>query len=111
MASSGKDSTSVDIQQIKSAQSEGNALIIDVRSREEFKNGHLVEADLNYDYNSGEFAEKYHQLDKSKTYYLHCRSGARSGKAAAMMRKNGYKAHNIGGYEELVQAGFTSKNG
>ncbi|NBC26150.1 MAG: rhodanese-like domain-containing protein [Bacteroidetes bacterium] len=85
-------------------------IIIDVRTPAEYRKGHLAVADLQYDFNSGEFEEKVDELDKDRTYYLYCRSGNRSGKAAEMMKTRGFEdVHNIGGYNDLVSAGFETK--
>ncbi|MCU0390255.1 MAG: rhodanese-like domain-containing protein [Thermoflexibacter sp.] len=46
-------------------------------------------------------------MDRDQTYYLYCRSGARSGKAAEMLEQAGFsKVFNVGGFEELANAGF-----
>ncbi|WP_158607317.1 rhodanese-like domain-containing protein [Rhodohalobacter sp. SW132] len=82
-------------------------VIIDVRTQNEFDQGHLAETDLHYDFNSGEFEEKVDDLDKDKTYYLYCRTGNRSGQAADIMKKHGFEnVHNIGGFEDLANSGF-----
>ncbi|MDZ7680804.1 MAG: rhodanese-like domain-containing protein [Fodinibius sp.] len=48
-------------------------------------------------------------LDKDKTYYLYCRTGNRSGQAAELMVENGFdNVYNIGGYQDLVDAGIPS---
>lgn len=85
-------------------------VIIDVRSQNEFDQGHLASADLQYDFNSGEFEEKVDDLDKDKTYYLYCRTGNRSGKAAQIMKDRGFEnVHNIGGFEDLANSGFNTE--
>ena len=62
---------------------------------------------MGYNYSSGEFEEKLDSLDKTKTYYLYCASGNRSGKAAVLMKEKGFEnVHNLGGYEDLVESGF-----
>lgn len=63
--------------------------IIDVRSPEEFAEGHVAGA-LNLDFNSGEFAEAITGLDPDATYALYCRSGNRSGQAAALLAGAGF---------------------
>lgn len=84
-------------------------IIIDVRTRGEYDAGHLAKTDYQYDLTSGEFEAKINSLNKSKTYYLYCRSGNRSGTAAAIMKERGFtNVYNIGGYSALVRAGFES---
>mgnify|MGYP000208516007 CR=1 FL=1 len=83
--------------------------VIDVRTPDEFSGGHLQRADHNYDVMSGEFEQQLDSLDKDATYYLYCRSGNRSGKATRMMKQRGFEhVHNIGGYQDLVDAGLES---
>lgn len=84
-------------------------VVIDVRTPEEYQQGHLSDADYQFDLLSGEFEREMDNLDKDETYYLYCRSGARSGKAMEKMQSAGFKeVYNVGGYEELVSAGFPS---
>jgi len=86
-------------------------IIIDVRTPQEHDKGHLAETGLLYNFNSGEFKEKVDSLDKEKTYYLYCRTGNRSGQAAEIMKKRGFEnVHNIGGFEDLANAGFETKD-
>lgn len=66
-----------------------DVIIIDVRSPEEFAEGHVAGA-LNLDFNSGEFAEAITGLDPDATYALYCRSGNRSGQAAALLAGAGF---------------------
>ncbi len=84
-------------------------VIIDVRTKEEYDAGHLKLTDDQIDYLNGDFQESVKSLDKNKTYYLYCRSGNRSGKAAQILDKEGFESvFNVGGYEDLVSAGFES---
>ncbi len=84
-------------------------VIIDVRTKEEYDAGHLKFTDDQIDFLNGDFQERVNSLDKNKTYYLYCRSGNRSGKAAQILDKEGFKnVYNVGGYEDLVNAGFES---
>ncbi|MFU8812786.1 MAG: rhodanese-like domain-containing protein [Balneolaceae bacterium] len=93
----------------KSTVESNPGVIIDVRTRGEFEQGHLAEAAHQYDLLSGEFQEMIDSLDPDETYYLYCRTGNRSGQAEQMLRERGFtNVHNIGGYEELVEAGFES---
>lgn len=86
-------------------------LVIDVRTQSEYDQGYLEKVDMHYDFNSGEFEEKVDTLDKEKTYYLYCRTGNRSGQAAEIMKKRGFEnVHNIGGYEDLANSGFETKD-
>lgn len=77
-------------------------IVLDVRTAEEFKSGHLKGA-LSIDFRSPDFESKIKQLDKKKTYLLYCRSGNRSGQAMAVFKKNKFdKVYNQqGGIIEL----------
>jgi len=68
---------------------DSGATLIDVRTIEEFANGHIT-GSQNMDINDPGFAENVRILDKEKQYAVYCASGVRSGKAAEIMRKNGF---------------------
>jgi rhodanese-related sulfurtransferase len=55
-------------------------VVIDVRTPEEFKAGHIPGA-KNIDFLGDDFTKQIAALDKSRTYLLHCASGGRSGQA------------------------------
>jgi rhodanese-related sulfurtransferase len=42
-------------------------------------------------YRAGDFEEQLELLDKDKTVFLYCRSGGRSGQAAAIMERMGFQ--------------------
>ncbi|WP_448519816.1 thioredoxin domain-containing protein [Rhodoflexus sp.] len=65
-------------------------MVLDVRTKGEFVKGHLAAASC-MDYNDDKFPDMVANLDKSKTYFVYCLSGARSAAAANYMRKNGFK--------------------
>lgn len=65
------------------------ATLIDVRTVEEYASGH-IEGSLNMDINNSGFKDNIMLLDKSKEYAVYCASGVRSGRAAEMMRKEGF---------------------
>ncbi len=66
-----------------------DALIVDVRTPEEFEKGHLVNA-KNIDWNNDNFDSEIARLDKSKPVLVYCLSGGRSSSAADKMRKDGF---------------------
>ena len=83
-----------------------DAALLDVRTPDEFATGHLVGAE-NVDLHAPDFLDRVGGLDPARTYYLYCRSGQRSGRAADLMRAAGFAdVHNVGGFEELAGAGF-----
>lgn len=85
-------------------------IVIDVRTQEEYDEGHLAEVDHHYNLTNGDFESQLESLDKDETYYLYCRTGNRSGQAAQLMIQNGFEnVYNIGGFQDLVAAGIEGK--
>jgi phage shock protein E len=102
-------STKVDVtvDEFKEMLEAERGVIIDVRTKQEYDNGHLKLTDAQYDFLNGDFQNQIDSFDKNKTYYLYCRSGNRSGQAARIMQKEGFEnVYNIGGFEDLANAGF-----
>jgi thioredoxin 1 len=66
-----------------------DAVVLDVRSTDEFNGGHLAKA-LNLNYNDPNFAANIAKLDKNKPYFVYCAAGVRSAKAATAMRSSGF---------------------
>ena len=68
------------------------SVILDVRTEEEFESGYIKGA-LNMDIRGGaDFLASIESLDKSKSYFVYCRSGARSGQACQLMSQMGFSA-------------------
>lgn len=75
---------------------------IDVRSSEEFSQGHLPGA-VNIVHTEISSKISSVTVDKNAEIKLYCRSGRRSGLAEAALKELGYtKVQNVGGYEELL---------
>lgn len=72
----------------KEVEANSEAVLIDVRTADEFESGHLPNA-INLNVTSHDFMERVEQLDKSKTYLVYCRSGARSFNACNLMYNAG----------------------
>ena len=73
------------------------AVLVDVRSIEEYQEGHLRNAVM-IDFRHDDFKEKISAYDKNETYFLYCRSGNRSMRAAELMQKMGFIAiYNLKG--------------
>lgn len=101
--------TRISPETFKEKVQETRGVIIDVRTPEEYEQGHLALADYNSNLLNGDFEAHLDSLSKDETYYLYCRSGNRSGQAAEIMNNNGFeKVFNVGGYQELVDSGFES---
>lgn len=85
-------------------------VVIDVRTDEEYNNGHLAITNHQYNLLDGEFENQLENLDKNETYYLYCRTGNRSGQAARLMKENGFEnVYNVGGFSDLAKSGFETK--
>lgn len=81
-----------------------DAVIIDVRTPEEFAAGHLSGA-LNIDFNGEDFEAQISKLPKDGTYVLYCRSGNRAGQALTMMNGLGYASvTNAGSLQQAADA-------
>lgn len=73
----------------------GKIELIDIREPYEYKSGSLKTAKNIPMGNLLENPEKY--LMKDKTYYIMCQSGARSGRATKLLKKQGYQVVNVAG--------------
>ena len=67
------------------------SLTLDVRSSEEFKAGYIPEAKQLDIRNPETFMQGLESLDKSASYYVYCRSGARSAQACQVMSQMGFE--------------------
>lgn len=77
-------------------QSTEGAVLLDVRTAEEYKGGHIP-GSKNIPVDAIERVPSVVQ-DKDAPVFVHCLSGARSTRAAAAMRRMGYtNVKNIGG--------------
>lgn len=90
----------------------GEAILIDVREPREWEAGVAAPAyllplsDL-----KGERTKWAHVLAESKEtpLYLYCRSGNRSGQAAALLAQEGYHVANAGGFRDWQAAGLPTR--
>jgi rhodanese-related sulfurtransferase len=84
------------------ASSDPNAVILDVRTDEEYEEGIIAGAIQIDILNPGEFMQKAQELDPSKSYYVYCRAGGRSAQACAVLNSLGInETYNlVGGISE-----------
>ncbi len=82
-------------------------VILDVRTAEEFAEGHIAGA-VNLDVSAPGFAAKAQALDQHKTYLVHCASGARSVRACTQLAQLHFaKLYNLtGGIKAWTKAGM-----
>ena len=79
------------------------ALLIDVRTSDEFVDGHIDGA-VNIPFDQTKTLVGIIGKDKSRPVVLYCQSGNRSGKATKTLEALGYTAiYNATGYQALVQ--------
>lgn len=86
--------TQVDARTFKQIIDKDKAVVIDVRTPEEFAQGHIPGAQ-NIDVTSNDFTDRIKDLDPSKNYAVYCRSGARSQRAVTIMSAEKIK-HVVG---------------
>ena len=95
--------------EFEQAIAEPDVQLVDVRTPEEYEQGHIVGA-MNIDWKSDAFADEAGQmLDKSKIVAVYCRVGHRSYEAGDKLYKMGY-THIVelqGGLEAWKAAGKT----
>jgi phage shock protein E len=96
----------IDAEQFDKLRQKLDAVVLDVRTPEEFAAGHVPGA-VNLSIADPTFRKKLDALDKSKTYLVHCAKGIRSNRACNMMSSLGlcglydYK----GGFEDWKKLG------
>jgi len=81
---------------VSQLEADSNAVILDVRTEDEWNEGIIANA-INIDIYKGQgFIYELEELDKSKNYYVYCRSGARSAQACSVMNELGFaNAYNL----------------
>jgi phage shock protein E len=96
--------------EVKQNVTKGKAVLVDVRSEEEWKQGHLegsVFVPVTSLRKGGDPKLIAKKLPKDKIVYTFCVVGMRAKAAAYELGKQGYNVRALKpGYEELVKAGF-----
>jgi len=102
----GKATRNVGVEEFDKLRMDKSNVVLDVRTAAEFEQGHIPGA-INLDYNAPDFAKKVAELDKDKTYLVHCAVGGRSAKACGLMEKNQFKhlIHLPAGFRGWEKAG------
>ena len=73
-------------QVLRDNKDNANFVVLDLRTPEEFAQGHVIGAQL-MNFNSPNFALEAKSLDPAKTYLVYCASGFRSSKALNTLRR------------------------
>ena len=96
-----------DVEQFAVLTEDVNTMILDVRTVEEFEEGH-IEGALNIDQAQNDFIEKaMAALHTDKTIAVYCRSGRRSANAAVRLAAKGFRVVNLkGGIIAWKEAGL-----
>jgi len=103
------------LEMVKTSMAKKDAVLVDVREKSEWDEGHiegalLVPLSWLREESAGDkYAERLaEKLPAKKILYVHCRSGKRALTAASMLRKQGYDARPLkAGFDDLRQAGFS----
>ncbi len=72
-------------------------VVLDVRTPEEFADGHIA-GSANVDFYAADFLDRLDTLDKDTPYFVYCRSGNRSASTVQAMRDLGFsEVYELGG--------------
>lgn len=93
--------------EFKKMMEEGGYELLDLRTPEEFDNGH-IEGAKNIDFKHPDFNSMLEELEKDKKYLLYCRTGNKSGQTLDLMKEREFEeAYNmIGGIVEWNDEGY-----
>jgi rhodanese-related sulfurtransferase len=105
-AANGESSTAPGVAAATTAL-EQDAVVIDVRTPEEYDAGHVADAQL-IDIQAPGFTEAIEALDPEQNYVVYCRSGNRSAVAAEQMTAIGLDVLDGGGLDDMVAGGWTT---
>ena len=79
----------LDVAKYEKKMTQPDVQLVDVRTPEEFSEGHLENA-INIDVTADDFDAKVVGLDKEKPVMVYCKSGGRSAKAYARLKELGF---------------------
>ena len=81
---------------ISQFHSDENAVILDVRTPEEFETSRIPNSKNIDFYNPQNFMLEIEKLDRDKSYYVYCRTGVRSANSCQLMNELGFdKVYNL----------------
>jgi rhodanese-related sulfurtransferase len=98
------------LQEIEAARAAREAVVVDIRELDEQAvsgvwKGSVLLPTSEIKLGTKRYQEFLQSLERSKPVYVYCASGGRAGRWVADLKRAGYQAVNIGGFEELRQAG------
>ena len=80
----------------RQCHSDENAIILDVRTPEEFETSRIPNSKNIDFYNPQNFMQEIEKLDKFNSYYVYCRTGVRSANSCQLMNELGFdKVYNL----------------
>ena len=92
-----KNYEDVDVKGFAELIADSSVVVLDVRTADEFREGHLAGA-INIDVKQSDFLQRaVSLLPKAKTIAVYCRSGRRSANACGQLSGEGYKTVNLKG--------------
>ena len=81
---------------ISQLQTDENAVIVDVRTPEEFETSRIPNSKNIDFYNPQNFMQEIEKLDRGNSYYVYCRTGVRSANSCQLMNELGFdKVYNL----------------
>lgn len=93
----GCNNNSGSTEDLENIMADGNYIIVDVRTKEEYVSSHIKDA-INIPYD--EINESV-ELDKNKKILVYCQSGKRAEKAFVSLTNIGYNVYNLGGIDDI----------
>jgi len=82
---------------IETLMKENEYIIIDVRTKEEYEQSHIVDA-INIPY---DLIDENINLDKDNIIFVYCKSGGRSQIAYNNLTNLGYEVYDLGAFSEI----------
>lgn len=103
----GQTRKNVSVTEAKTMIDKGGVVVLDVRTPDEYRAGHLKDAKL-ANVNDAGFDANIAKLDKNKPVVVYCAVGGRSARASDIMVQKGFKnVYNVsGGYNAWSAAGL-----
>lgn len=101
--------TNLSAQRFKAViENDKNGMVLDLRTTDELKAKGYIKGAIQLDYLAKDAEKQIDKLDKSKTYYVYCAGGGRSGECAEYMEKQGFKrVYNLEkGLGEWISSGY-----
>lgn len=99
------DSAAISNEEFERISKDTGVVILDVRTVDEYSNGHIPSAKNIDVLQSSAFKQQIESLPKNKTYLVYCRSGKRSATALNIMKESGFI--NV----KHLEHGFSGWNG